>query len=296
MRVTEVAERTYLLDCSQDVPSSLSEIAYLLVDEATVLIEPGSTTTASKLLSLSKDTRVDLRKVSHIIPTHIHVDHGGGSGYLAHQLPNIKVVVHPRGAPHMTEPSKLVSATEVVFGKDFEQRFGPIMPVAAKQLHEVKDGDTIHLGNRDLTVLHTPGHASHHISIWDNLTEGIFPGEALGYIPTDMPDFPLPACVPPFDLPLYVQSIDRLASISPKMVYYSHSGARRDPKVLINVVRENTLAFGQIVEKSLKDGKSQQEIWNLLSDYVRERQPEAQLPQEFQLTVSAFLSYFSQQK
>ena len=296
MRVTEVAERVYLLDCSQDVPFSLSEIAYLLVDDASVLVEPGSTTTASALLRLCEDTRVDLRKVTHVIPTHIHVDHGGGSGYLAKHLPNAKVVVHPRGAAHMIEPSRLIGATGLVFGKDFEQTFGPIMAIDGDRLHEVKDGETLRLGRRDLTILHTPGHASHHISVWDNLTEGLFPGEALGYIATDMPDFPLPACVPPFDLPLYVQSIDRLASISPQIIFYSHCGARRNPKALISVVRENTLAFGKIVERALKDGKSQQEIWNLLSDYVRERQPQAELPPEFQLTVLAYLSYFSQQK
>jgi len=296
MRVTEVADSTYLLDCSEDVAFSLSEIAYLLVDDIPVLIEPGSTTTASKLLALSRDSGVDLHNLAYIIPTHIHVDHGGGAGYLAQQLPNAKVVLHPRGAKNMVEPSKLVSATKLVFGDDFEQRFGPIMPIPENQMHIGQDGEVIHLGKRDLTILFTPGHASHHISIQDSLTQGIFPGEALGFIATSMPDFPLPAAVPPFDLQLYVDTIDRLRSLSPKVAFYSHCGAHRNPEVLIDSIRENSIAFGQIVEKALKEHKTQQEIWTLLSDYVRESTRGGELPPEFLLALSAYTSYFSQKQ
>jgi glyoxylase-like metal-dependent hydrolase (beta-lactamase superfamily II) len=294
MRVTEVADSTYLLDCSEDVVFSLSEIAYLLAGDVSVLIEPGSTTTASKLLALSRASGVDLHNLAYIIPTHIHVDHGGGAGYLAQQLPNAKVVLHPRGAKNMVEPSKLVSATKIVFGDDFEQRFGPILPIPEQQMHIVQDSEVIHLGKRNLTVLFTPGHASHHISIRDSLAEGIFPGEALGFIATSMPDFPLPAAVPPFDLQLYVETIDRLGSLSPKIAFYSHCGARRNLKVLIDSIRENSIVFGQIVEKALKERKTQQEIWELLSDYVRESTCGGELPPEFLLGLSAYTSYFSQ--
>jgi glyoxylase-like metal-dependent hydrolase (beta-lactamase superfamily II) len=293
MRITEVADSTYLLDCSEDVGFSLSEVAYLLTDDAPVLIEPCSTTTASKLLALSGESGIDLHKVAFIIPTHIHVDHGGGAGYLARRLPNAKVVLHPRGAKNMVDPSKLVAATKLVFGEDFEQRFGPILPIPERQMRAVQDGEVIHLAKRDLTILFTPGHASHHISIQDSLTKGIFPGEALGFIATSMPDFPLPAAVPPFDLQLYIQSIDRLAALTPTTVFYSHCGPRRDPRLLIAAIKENSIVIGQIVEKALKEGKAHQEIWTLLSDYVREKAG-GDLPPEFLLGLSAYTSYFSQ--
>jgi glyoxylase-like metal-dependent hydrolase (beta-lactamase superfamily II) len=293
MRVTEVADSTYLLDCSEDVGFSLSEVAYLLVGDIPVLIEPCSTTTASKLLALSRESGIDLHRVAYIIPTHIHVDHGGGAGYLARQLPNAQVVLHPRGAKNMVDPAKLVAATKLVFGDDFEQRFGPILPISEKQMHITQDKEVIRLGRRDLTILFTPGHASHHISIRDSLTEGVFPGEALGFIATSMPDFPLPAAVPPFDLQLYVDSIDRLASLAPKVAFYSHCGPRSNPEPLIHTVRENSIALGRIVEKALKDGKTHQEIWTLLSDYVREKAG-GDLPPEFLLGISAYTSYFSQ--
>jgi glyoxylase-like metal-dependent hydrolase (beta-lactamase superfamily II) len=294
MRVTEVADSTYLLDCSEDVGFSLSEVAYLLVGDIPVLIEPCSTTTASKLLALSRESGIDLHRVAYIIPTHIHVDHGGGAGYLARQLPNAQVVLHPRGAKNMVDPAKLVAATKLVFGDDFEQRFGPILPISEKQMHITQDKEVIRLGRRDLTILFTPGHASHHISIRDSLTEGVFPGEALGFIATSMPDFPLPAAVPPFDLQLYVDSIDRLASLAPKVAFYSHCGPRSNPEPLIHTVRENSIALGHIVEKALKDGKAHQDIWSLISEHVRKSTSGGELPPEFLLGLSAYISYFSQ--
>lgn len=294
MRITEVADSTCLLDCSDDVAFSLSEVAYLLVDEIPVLIEPGSTTTASKILELSGGSGINLRDIAYIIPTHIHVDHGGGAGYLARHLPDAKVVLHPRGAKNMVDPARLVSATKTVFGEDFEQRFGPILPIPERQMHVVQDGDVIRLAKRDLTILHTPGHASHHISIWDSLTQGIFPGEALGYMPPDMPDFPLPAAVPPFDLRLYIETIERIKGLSPRIAFYSHCGARRNPKALIDTIRENSIAFGQIVEKALKEGKTSEAIWRLLSDHVSQRTHGGVLPPEFLLGLSAYTAYCSQ--
>jgi glyoxylase-like metal-dependent hydrolase (beta-lactamase superfamily II) len=194
----------------------------------------------------------------------------------------------------MVDPTKLVSATMLVFGDDFEQRFGPILPIPEQQMHVAQDGEIIHLGKRDLTILFTPGHASHHISIRDSLTQGVFPGEALGYIATSMPDFPLPAAVPPFDLQLYIQSIDRLAALAPKLAFYSHCGARPNPLALIRTIRLNSIVIGQIVEKALTEGKPSQETWRLLSDHVRQSTGGGDLPPEFLLGLSAYTSYFSQ--
>ncbi|MDM7998790.1 MAG: MBL fold metallo-hydrolase [Dehalococcoidia bacterium] len=292
MKVTEVAENTCILDCSEDVGFSLSEVAYLLTGDSPVLIEPGSTTTASRLLAASKDAGIDFNRLSYIIPTHIHVDHGGGAGYLARHLPHVKVVLHPRGAKNMADPARLVAATKLVFGDDFEQRFGPIMPIPERQMHVVQDNEVLRAGGRDLTVLFTPGHASHHISVYDRLTQGVFPGEALGFIATSMPDFPLPAAVPPFDLPLYIQSIDRLADLAPGVAFYSHCGPRSDPKHLIRAIRRTSIEIGRIVEMAVREGKKEEQIWTLISDYVRMSTNGGELPPEFLLGLSAYVSYF----
>ena len=292
MRVTEVTDSTYLLDCSEDVPFALSEVAYILDGDPPVMIEPGSTSTATELLAHSAASPVDFGRLAFIIPTHIHVDHGGGAGYLARHLPGTKIVLHPRGARNLADPSRLVAATRGVFGDDFEGRFGPIMPVPEQQMHVARDNEVIRLGRRDLTILFTPGHASHHLAIADSLTRGVFPGEALGYIAAAMPDFPLPAAVVPFDLRLYVESIDRLAALAPAVLFYSHCGARFRPQALIRGIRDNSIALGHVVQEALAQGQTPGQIWERLSDYVREKGG-ADIPAEFMLGLSAYVSYFS---
>ena len=296
MQITEVAQDTYLINPASDTEFSLNEIAYLLVDSQPVLIEPGSTTTASRLLSRSSELQWNLQDLAYVIPTHIHVDHGGGSGFLAQNLPRSKVVLHPQGAKHMADPSKLIRSTRLVFGDGFESTFGPILPVPESQIRIVRDEEVIRLGKRDLTILFSPGHASHHIAVLDSLTQGLFCGEALGIIPDNMPDFPLPAAVPPFELQLYLETIARLADLDPRLLFYSHCGVRGNPRKLIQQVEENTVAFGRIIQQALQAGETDQQIWERLADRIRERFPDAELPSEYQLALSGYASYFSKQQ
>lgn len=293
MHVTEVAQDTYLINPASDSEFSLDEIAYLLVGTPPVLIEPGSTTTASRLLSRFRELGCNPGDIAYVIPTHIHVDHGGGSGFLAQNLPHVHVVLHPRGATHMSEPARLIQSTRLVFGDDFEQLFGPILPIPDSQIHVAHDGEVIHLGNRDLTLVFTPGHASHHIAVFDSLTRGVFCGEALGIIPGAMPDFPLPAAVPPFQMDLYLESMAGLARLHPMLLFYSHCGVGKNPDKLIQAVRENTVAFGRIVQKALELGESNEKMWERIQDHIKARFPGVELPGQYRLTVPGYISYFN---
>lgn len=290
--VTAVAQDTYLIDPTADDEFSLHEIAYLLTGDRPVLIEPGSTANASRLLSRSAELGLHPDDLSYIIPTHIHVDHGGGAGFLAENLPSTTVVLHPRGATHMAEPAKLIQSTRLVFGPDFERLFGPILPIPVGRMHLPRDGEVLHLGNRDLTIVFAPGHASHHIAVFDSLTQGLFCGEALGIIPDGMPDFPLPAAVPPFELDLYLDTIDRLARLHPRLLFYSHCGLGTKAEMLTQQVKENTIAFAEIVREGLQQGESDQQIWGSLLHRIRQRFPGAELPAEYQMTLSGYLSHF----
>jgi glyoxylase-like metal-dependent hydrolase (beta-lactamase superfamily II) len=294
--VTAVAQDTYLIDPTADDEFSLHEIAYLLAGDRPVLIEPGSTANASRLLSRSAELGIKLDDLTYVVPTHIHVDHGGGAGFLAQNLPTPSVVLHPRGATHMAEPAKLIQSTRLVFGDDFEKLFGPILPVPEGRMHIARDGEVLHMGNRDLTIVFAPGHASHHIAVFDSLTQGLFCGEALGIIPDGMPDFPLPAAVPPFELDLYLDTIDRLARLHPRLLFYSHCGLGMDTGKLIQQVRENTIAFAEIVREGLEHEESDQQIWERLLHRIRQRFPGADLPAEYQMTLSGYLSYFARKR
>src|SRR5512137_2760347 len=108
VQIKKVAQDTYLLDCGKDPFFATSNIAYFLDDDMPALIDPGSGTAAAELYEGIGPLGIDLQRLSYIIPTHIHLDHGGGAGYLAERLPKAKVVLHPKGAQHLIDTSVLV--------------------------------------------------------------------------------------------------------------------------------------------------------------------------------------------
>jgi glyoxylase-like metal-dependent hydrolase (beta-lactamase superfamily II) len=289
VQITEVAESTYLIDCGEIPLLSIRahEVAYLLVDDLPVLIEPGSTAAASRLLSNSSKLGLRLEDLSYIIPTHVHVDHGGGAGYLAGNLPKAKVVLHPRGAIHMTDTSRLVQGTRLIYGEDFEEAFGPILPVPEDRIHVAKDGEVISLGKRELRIIFSPGHAPHHISILDSLTHGLFCGEALGVTTDSAPDVALPDALPPFDPEVYLESIEKLEKLSPKLLFYSHFGVRRNAATLIKQVKESSIVYSEIIRRSVELGEDDHKIHARLSEYVRGLSPEVEL-----LGVPGYVDYF----
>jgi len=290
-QITEVAQSTYLLDLGETSVLAIPEVAYLLVDDISALIDPGPTATASKLLSSSSELGLSLESIGYIIPTHIHVDHGGGAGYLAQNLPKAKVVLHPKAVAHMIEPSRLIQSTRLVFGEGFEETFGPILPIPKSQIHVAKEGEVIQLGKRELRICFSPGHASHHISIQDSLTEGLFCGEALGLLLANMPDIPLPAAAPPFDLELYLETMEKLRNLAPKLLFYSHNGVRSDVEKLIKRAKENSLAFGNIIQSEIEAGEDQQRILERLSEYMKGNFTKAELPSVL-LAISGYIDYF----
>lgn len=296
VQIREVAQSTYLLDCGKDPVFNLSQVAYLLVGDKPVLIDPGPTSAASELLSNSSALGLDLGNIAYIIPTHIHLDHGGGAGYLVQNLPKAKVVLHPRGAGHMIDPSRLIQGVRFVFGENFEETSGPILPVPENRIHVAEDGEVIRLGKRDLRIFFSPGHAAHHIAIQDSLTGGLFCGDALGYISDDMPGMPMPVGLPPFDVEAYLETIDRLAGLSPSILFYAHHRARSEVDDLIRRVREMHIAFGDIAQKALEAGEDEQKISERVLVYLRKYAPEAELPIIVEASVSGYVDYFRNKK
>jgi glyoxylase-like metal-dependent hydrolase (beta-lactamase superfamily II) len=295
-QITEVAQNIYLIELEESPLLGIPEKPYLLADDIPVLIEPGSTTTASKLLTSSKELGLSLENIAYIIPTHIHVDHGGGSGYLAQHLPQAKVVLHPKAAAHMIDPSRLIQGTRLVFGENFEEAFGPILPVPQSQIHVANEGEIIRLAKRELRIVFSPGHASHHISIQDSLTQGLFCGEALGLLSANVPGVVLPAAAPPFDLELYVETIEKIRNLYPKLLFYSHDGVSSDVERLIREAKENSLAFGNIIHNALEAGEDEQKIMERLSEYIKGHFHEVGLPGAFLVSVFGFIDYFRNKK
>jgi glyoxylase-like metal-dependent hydrolase (beta-lactamase superfamily II) len=119
--------------------------------------------------------------VNYVILTHVHLDHAGGAGEIMRRLPQARLVVHPRGTRHMTDPSKLWAGASAVFGEEAMLRnYGAPVPVDASRIIEAPEGFTLELGGRPLLFLDTPGHARHHFCVWDEASRSMFTGDTFG--------------------------------------------------------------------------------------------------------------------
>ena len=157
--------------------------------------------------------------------THVHLDHAGGAGQLMQALPQAKLLVHPRGARHLIDPTKLWAGATAVYGEEAMGRlYGEMIAVPADRVVETKDGDTFELGSAKFEVLHTPGHAKHHHALWEPATRSIFTGDTFGlaypHYSTDQGPFIFPTTTPVhFDPQAMRASIERFINLEPRAAF-----------------------------------------------------------------------------
>ena len=149
---------------------------YVIDEEELTLIETGPSPSIKHVKQGLVSLGYSLEDVKYIIVTHVHLDHAGGAGLLLTECPNAQVVVHPRGIRHLEDPSKLIAGAKTVYGESFSDLFDPIIPIPEDRLVEKGEGDTLTIGeNCTLEFLDTPGHAKHHLSIYDPVSNVCLP-------------------------------------------------------------------------------------------------------------------------
>ncbi len=191
-------------------------------------VDVGTNDSVPYLLSALRELAIPPEAVDYLLLTHVHLDHAGGAGTLMRALPNAVAVLHPRGAPHMIDPARLIAGSQAVYGEErFRRLYGQIVPIPAERVRETRDGERLSLAGRALEILHTPGHALHHQVFVDLALGNVFSGDTFGiyYRELDGPAgaFIIPTTTPTqFDPDQLCASIDRMLSYTPKAVYLMH--------------------------------------------------------------------------
>ena len=158
------------------------DASYMVLDgDEVAFIDVGTNYSIPRFLCTLDELGLNTQQVKYIVLTHVHLDHAGGAGEMMRVCDQAQLLVHPRGARHMIDPSALRAGAVGVYGEDIvEQSYGQLLPVDAARVIEVGEGHQIHLGKRILHCLDTPSHAKHHIAIWDPLSRGVFTGDTFG--------------------------------------------------------------------------------------------------------------------
>lgn len=208
------------------------DASYLIVENGRgAFVDTGTNHTVPRLLAALQAHGLEPESVDWVIVTHVHLDHAGGAGLLMQHVPNAKLVVHPRGARHMIDPSALMQGVRSVYGDEVTARdYGDLVPVPAHRVLTTSDNQAIELGGRALRFADTPGHALHHHCVWDEASKGWFTGDTLGIAYPDLATprgtHMIPATAPvQFDPDALHASVARLLAAQPQLLYLTHFGA-----------------------------------------------------------------------
>ena len=226
---------------------------YLLRGDEPALVEAASAADAERTAAALAALGIGPGDLAHVVVTHVHLDHAGGVGSLLRRFPKATVWVHERGAPHLADPTRLVASTARTYGADrMHALYGDTIPVDAGRIRGVADGDRIPLGARALEVLHTPGHASHHVALRDARSGAVFTGEAVGsHLPwADAYRPALPA--PEVDVEQALASIERIRAVRPAILLTSHFGPVADPEEGCARGAERIRAWAETVRRALE--------------------------------------------
>ena len=194
------------------------------------IIESAANSSLPHLLSALDELGVDYANVDFLALTHVHLDHAGGAGSYMQKFPNAKLIVHPRGAKHMADPTALIEGVCEVYGKsETERMYGEIIPIDRERIISADDGYVFNIGDKKIITLETPGHAKHHNSYYDESDSVIFSGDAFGVsyseMQTEKGRWAIPTTSPvqfsPEDM---VSSINKMLALNPKKILLTHFG------------------------------------------------------------------------
>ena len=215
------------------------DASYLIVESGrAAFVDTGPNNAVPRLLAALQAQNLEPGDVEYVIPTHVHLDHAGGAGLLMQHLPNAKLLIHPRGARHMIDPSVLMEGVRAVYGREVADRdYGELVPVPEERVVTTSDGMVVELAGHALRFMDTPGHAKHHHCIWDEASRGWFTGDTFGiaYPELHTPNGPyvVPATAPvQFDPEALHASVARLLQAKPAFMYLTHYGAVTHPEKL----------------------------------------------------------------
>ncbi len=248
---------------------------YLIVHRGqAAFVDTGTFYAVPFLLKLLEYKKIDVENVVYVMPTHVHLDHAGGAGELMRHLPNATLISHPRGARHLIDPGKLTAGATAVYGEDeFRKSFGELVPVPEHRIIVAEDGFKIDLNGRPLLFLDTPGHARHHYSVYDEMSNGFFTGDTFGLSYRELDSingsYIFPTTTPvQFDPEAWHGSIDRYLSYRPERMFLTHFGMVTDIPRLADNLHQGIDAFVDMARHAANSDNRHQKILETMTAFL----------------------------
>lgn len=256
----------------------MQDASHLIVEKGrAAFVDTGANNAVPLLLEALARHELEPADVDYLFLTHVHLDHAGGAGQLMQNLPNAVCVLHPRGAPHMIDPAKLVAGTEQVYGKKQSQKiYGTIVPIDAARIHVAEDDEYFDLNGRSLQTIYTEGHATHHYVLNDPASRGVFTGDSFGIsyreLDTAAGPFIFPSATPiDFDPDAAHRAYDRIMACEPQHIYLTHYSRVADLERLVSDLHTGIDAYRFMALDNEHAEERLQELQSAMFAYLAER-------------------------
>lgn len=256
----------------------LQDASHLIVEGGrAAFVDTGPNDSVPLLIDALHQQDLDVGDVDYVFLTHIHLDHAGGAGLLMQELPNARCVIHPRGAGHMIDPTKLIAGTEAVYGvEETRAMYGVIQPMEEARCIIADDEQWFDFNGRRLQTLYTEGHALHHYSLNDPASRGVFTGDSFGVsyreLDTAAGAFIFPTSTPTqFDPVAAHESVDLIMGCNPEQIYLTHYSRVRDLERLAADMHTGIDAYAEMALENRDADDAYTAIAVAMSDYLSTR-------------------------
>ncbi|PWT84903.1 MAG: MBL fold metallo-hydrolase [Blastocatellia bacterium] len=233
------------------------------------IIDPGPSSALGGLEATLQRAGLLMSDVNAVLLTHIHLDHAGAAGTLVRKNPKLKVYVHEKGAPHMSNPEKLLASASRLYGDAMDRLWGEVKSVPEDALVVLKGGERLEQGGRQLDVLYTPGHASHHVSYFADDAGIAFVGDTAGVKVLPNGAVLLPTPPPDIDLGLWEQSLAQIEAWRAETLFLTHFGPSSQPALHLSELRDNLQLAQRLVKDSLRREGTDADRENWFAEQVR---------------------------
>ncbi len=244
--------------------------AYLLVsDDELILIETGPGSTIENLRRAMRRIGFTFQDLTRVLVTHIHLDHAGAAGLLARENPGLTVHVHPFGAPHLIDPTKLINSATRIYGDQMGPLWGEFAPIPEQQVIAFEDEEVMRVAGRDLQVFFTPGHAWHHVAFWDPAIGTLFTGDVGGVRMPNHTYVCAPTPPPDLDPGAWASSVARMESLGAKRLCLTHFGPVHDPGYHLSRVMPEVTGMIELGVDLFQRGAGQPQVTQALTSKMK---------------------------
>jgi glyoxylase-like metal-dependent hydrolase (beta-lactamase superfamily II) len=236
----------------------------LETNDGLILFDTGPESTFETVVAQLPERGFSVRDIRHVFLSHIHFDHAGAAWRFAEL--GATIYVHPRGAPHLIDPTKLVASATRLYGDEMERLWGRISAVPEERVRVLQDNDVVRIGQFEIRAIATPGHASHHhVYQWE---ENVFGGDVAGVRLGGGP--PAPPFVPPeLDIEGWQESIAKIRALQPAKLYLPHFGlVKGDISAHLDALEERVRRWSLWFRDRIRAGDDEHKMTPAFAQYV----------------------------